>query len=99
MLLQLLATASLLPGAGDSLLRAFACGLLELTSGVRQLSGGCSDFVMAAFLCSWGGLSVHCQTLSLLQGSGLSTRCYWAGKLLQAIFSALLATLAMALFS
>ena len=98
-LLQLLATASLLPGAGDSLLRAFACGLLELTSGVRQLSGGRGDFVMAAFLCSWGGLSVHCQTLSLLQGSGLSTRCYWAGKLLQAVFAALLATLAMVLFS
>jgi len=98
-LLQLLATANLLPGAGDSLLRALFCGLLELTCGTRHLANNRASFVLAAFLCSWGGLSVHCQTMSLLQGSGLSTRCYWSGKLLQALFSALLAALVIFLFS
>ena len=45
---------------------------------------------MAAFMLGWAGLSVHCQVLSFLADSGLSTRTYIFGKLLHGAFSAAL---------
>ena len=84
------------------LARALCAGFLELGSGAAALRGLPTTppvLAAASFLLSWGGLSVHCQTMSLLQGSGLSTRCYWSGKLLQALFSAFLAGLVIFLFS
>ena len=65
-------------------------GLLELSSGtaalrdVRDLE---VRLALAAFFLGWGGLSVHCQTLSLLQDSGLRCRLCWPGKLLQGLIA------------
>ena len=67
-------------------------GLLEMTSGVCTLSGDGSltgRLSMAAFLLGWAGVSVHCQVLSFLGGSGLSAGTYLAGKLLHGILAAL----------
>lgn len=44
---------------------------------------------MAAFMLGWAGLSVHCQVLSFLGGSGLSARTYILGKMLHGGLSAL----------
>ena len=67
-------------------------GALELVSGVSALSPGRAGFVTAAGLSAWGGLCVHCQTLS---GIGdLSPRWHWAGKALQALLASLLAAAA-----
>src|SRR5699024_5959397 len=44
---------------------------------------------LAAFLLGWAGLSVHCQVLTFLGGSGLSAKTYLAGKLLHGLLSAL----------
>lgn len=66
-------------------------GLLELSSGVAALTGDGSltgRVSMAAFLLGWAGISVHCQVLSFLGESGLSTRTYIGGKLLHGLFSA-----------
>ena len=61
-------------------------------SGDGSLTGRLS---MAAFMLGWAGLSVHCQVLSFIGGSGLSVRTYLVGKLmhggLSALFVALLA--------
>ena len=76
-------------------------GLLELSSGVAALTGDGSltgRVSMAAFLLGWAGISVHCQVLSFLGESGLSTRTYIGGKLLHGLFSAGLTALLLRAF-
>lgn len=76
-----------LPGLpGDVLV-----GAAELFNGAQRLTPDRTGFVLAAGLLGWGGLSVHCQTLSVLAGSGLSARTYWLGKAAQGGISAALA--------
>lgn len=67
-------------------------GIMEVSSGVWSLSGEGSlagRMSMAAFMLGWAGISVHCQVLSFMGGSGLSVRTYVAGKLLHGGLSAL----------
>ena len=67
-------------------------GVLEISSGVWSLAGEGSlsgRISMAAFMLGWAGISVHCQVLSFLGGSGLSVRTYLAGKALHGGLSAL----------
>ena len=66
-------------------------GVVELFNGAARLPASPAGFVAAAGLLGWGGLSVHCQTLSLLSGTGLSMRPYFLGKAIQGILSALIA--------
>lgn len=72
-------------------------GVIELTTGITQLSAlSLSNevrFVLAAFLLGWGGLCVHCQSISMLTGSNLQVSTYLAGKALHAILSLALACL------
>lgn len=77
--------ADLLPGD----LPAWALGTLELVSGASALEPGPAGFISAAIIIAWGGLCVHCQTLSVI--GDLSPRWHWAGKALQALFSLFLA--------
>lgn len=65
-------------------------GMLELTTGVTALAGTgqvAGRMVLASFLLGWGGLSVHCQTAALLEGSGLRMRGYLTGKLLHGLLA------------
>ena len=76
-------------------------GLIELTSGVWTLTGDGSTsgkLSMAAFLLGWAGLSVHCQVLSFIGGSGLSVKTYIGGKLLHGGLSALFIGLLLRFF-
>lgn len=85
---QLLAPLGFRPEWGERLLT----GLLELSSGVWSLSAGgglTGRLGLAAFMLGWAGLSVHCQVLSFLGGSGLSVKPYFLGKLLHGGLSAL----------
>ena len=66
-------------------------GVLEMVGGVSSLTSGPGGFAAAAAIVGWGGLSVHCQAMSLAAPEGLSFRWHWAGKALQAVLSALLA--------
>ena len=75
----------------SSLPCALLLGFLELTSGVLSLPCSRAGFLACAALLGWGGLSVHCQTLSALAASPLSARYYFKGKALQALLSLLLA--------
>ena len=50
-----------------------------------------AGFLACAALLGWGGMSVHCQTLSVLAATPLSARYYLKGKVLQALLSLLLA--------
>ena len=91
-LLRLLAEA--LPATvSTSALYPLLLGFVELTNGVTALSPTRGGFVCCAVLLAWGGLSVHAQTLSVLDSTSLSTRFYWRGKMMQAALSAPLAWL------
>ena len=59
------------------------------------LSGTVDGLIPAAFLLSWGGCSVHCQTLTCLTQHDLNLRPYFLGKLFQGCVSAALACLAL----
>lgn len=73
--------------------RRLLTGIIEISSGVWTLNGVVGDetgrLSMAAFMLGWAGLSVHCQVLSFIGGSGLSMRTYIGGKILHGILSAL----------
>ena len=103
--IQLLVRSGFLPGLAGllgTLLSPFGLtpewaqrlltGALEISSGVSTLMGDGSlsgRLVAAAFMLGWAGISVHCQVLSFLGGSGLSAGTYLAGKLLHGGLSAL----------
>lgn len=86
-----LVTCCLGMGAAETAWYGTLLGAIELTNGVLALSPGRGGFVRCAVLLGWGGLSVHAQTLSVLEDTGLSARRYFLGKTLQAALSAPLA--------
>ena len=70
-----------------------ATGALELFSLIPRLSNDSTSLILVSALSGWGGLSVLCQTASMLAGTDLSVSSCIKGKLLQSLFSALLAAL------
>lgn len=68
-----------------------AAGFWELTNGILRLTPTRTGFITAAALLGWGGLSVHCQTASVLDGTNVPLDRYFLGKALQSLLSALLA--------
>lgn len=71
----------------------FLLGYLEITGGIFHLTAGTVSerFLLISVLAAWGGLSVHCQVISLLQGTDLSPIPYLKGKAFHSIFACLLA--------
>ena len=68
-----------------------ATGVLELFSLIPRLSDDASSLILVSALSGWGGLSVLCQTASMLAGTDLSISSCIKGKALQGLLSALLA--------
>ena len=70
---------------------------MELAGGCLRLGNtGLSQeivFVLCAGLVGWGGLCVHCQTMTLLSDAELSSKQYWFGKTLHALCSTAIACL------
>lgn len=66
-------------------------GALELTGGILRLEADRMGFVMAAGLLGWGGISVHCQTAAVLDGTDLPMGRYLPAKALQSCLSMALA--------
>lgn len=79
-------------GISEQAVESILSGLIEMTSGVwslRDMAASLgSRLCMAAFILGWAGLSVHCQVLSFIGASGLSTKTYFFGKLLHGAISA-----------
>ncbi len=74
--------------------RACLFGFLELTNGIAAVPKTREGFIACAAILGWGGLSVHAQSLAVLEGTRLSTARYFLGKALQALVSIPLALLA-----
>lgn len=76
--------------------RSIIKGMLEMTVGCSAISG-CTELtenakcIACSFIISWGGLSVIGQSLSMLAGSGISTRYVFLTKLTHGLFSAAVA--------
>lgn len=74
---------------------AILAGMTELSAGMSMISllqiPWTCKFILTAAMISFGGLCVLLQTASVLEGTGLSLKCYIQGKLLQSLFSAVLA--------
>lgn len=78
-------------GADAAGVERLLVGAIEMTSGLTSLKGAAASMnarlSMAAFLLGWAGVSVHCQVLSFIGGSGLSLLPYLTGKLAHAVLS------------
>ncbi len=81
-------------GIGPEWAEKLLIGAIEMSSGVWSLQSASGTLTgkmaMAAFILGWAGVSVHCQVLSFIGSSGLSTRPYLLGKLLHGGISAAL---------
>lgn len=85
----------------SSLLRAVGLRFSPLVSGILELSQGVSALrdspanpcsaAVCAFLIGFGGLSVHCQTLSAVSGAQIKCVRHFAGRIVHGLISALLA--------
>ena len=79
-------------GAALGFCRALLTGLLELGGGIgamRGLSTAPQNLALCSFLLGFGGLSVHCQTLLVLEGTNMKCARHFAGRILHALISAL----------
>lgn len=83
-------------GAELSWCRALLSGILELGNGIGGMSGldiRPLNLALAAFILSWGGLSVHFQTLAMISGTDIKTARYMIGRLIIALMAASLSLL------
>lgn len=79
-------------GAGLTFTRALLAGALELGGGIGAMSGlspSPANLALCSFLLGFGGLSVHCQTLAVLDGTDMKCARHFAGRILHALVSAL----------
>lgn len=77
-------------------LSATLFSVFELSGGVKHaaaLSSPASARLICAMAVGWSGISVHCQTLSLCDGTDLSLRPYLCAKFLQSALTVLLMAL------
>ena len=75
-----------LPGA--------AIGAVEMVSGLADLPPTGMGMAAASGILAWGGLSVHCQTMAVLEG--LSPARHWVGKALHCLLAVALTLAALA---
>ncbi|MCL2852738.1 MAG: hypothetical protein FWE20_06870 [Defluviitaleaceae bacterium] len=88
-------------GVDAALLAGIMVGMVEMTNGSLRLSeAGITAHTIAAltFVISFGGFSIHAQSVSFLSKAGVSAGGYIAGKLLHGLISAGLAFAAFGLF-
>ncbi len=76
--------------------RALLCGIIELGNGIGSMSGLSAEplsLALAAFILGWGGISVHFQTFSALDGTDIKTARYIIGRFVIALIGSALALL------
>lgn len=84
-----------------SALRALLFCFFELSGGVSQacaLPSAFASAMLCAFAVGWSGISVHCQILSVCDGTQLSLRPYASAKIIQALLCPLLFAIVLMLF-
>ena len=78
-------------GMSIELALSWLIGLIEMSNGVYMVSNTPTSqslqLSIISFLMAWGGLSIHAQSLHLLQNINITTSIYLLGKLLHAIIA------------
>ncbi|UQZ33329.1 sporulation integral membrane protein YlbJ [Paenibacillus sp. PK3_47] len=83
-----------LAGFPEEMSAALVSGLFEVTLGARSAGEASTSVPLqfkaaaAAFILSWGGLSVHAQVASILNGTGLRYLPFMAARLVHALLAA-----------
>ncbi len=77
----------------ESLFSSIVCGLIELSGGVQDVATQKlptrSALSLISLLLGWGSLSIHLQTISILQKTDMRWKTYILGKILHGFISAL----------
>ena len=82
--------------------KSLAFGFFELSNGAGALPDDTvtrTHLACAAFILAWGGVSVHFQTMAVLEGSGLRLRLYFLGKACQSAIASATAFIFYSLFA
>lgn len=78
-------------GLDTSLMKGLLYGFLEITNGTLQINTNSipvwQKLITSELIISWGGLSVHFQSISFLSAAGLQFSNYIFGKLIHSILS------------
>lgn len=85
---QLCTLFAQISGLSPKLIKAAFIGLLELGSGSAAMAGSNPSplsLAIASAMLSWGGLSVHFQTMAVLSDSKIKGSLHLAGRLISAI--------------
>ena len=81
-------------GMSQELALSWLIGIIEMSNGVSLVSTAPASQILTlstiSFLVAWGGLSIHAQSLHLLQNTNIKTSLYLLGKLLHAALAFLL---------
>jgi hypothetical protein len=88
---DLLSNISYISYIGREEFKAIFAGLVEVTNGCRQLSQiklSKELIIIISSVISFGGFSVHMQSISFSSKAGISTKLYLLGKLTQAFIAA-----------
>lgn len=81
-------------GGELSFFSSLLTGIFELGSGIGSMQGlliSPLNMALASFILGFGGLSVHCQTLAVIEGTGIKSAPHFAGRLLHGLISAVFA--------
>lgn len=69
-------------------------GVLEITNGLNCLSvnniNKAAKYILTGFITSFGGFSIHTQVISMLEGSNLSYKHFFMGRIYSSIITVLL---------
>lgn len=79
--------------ATPQIVKAFVCGIFEISSGVRAASELDREILaptICAAICSWSGISVQMQILSVCRGRGIKFSKFIISKAMQAVISSIL---------
>lgn len=81
--------------------RAVFMSVIEVTNGLKALAGGGitkASLIIAAAAISFGGFSIHAQSLSFISKTDISAKLYFTAKLVQTVFSVLIGMISMPFF-
>jgi len=88
-----------LPDTG--LLAGLLAGMIEITSGVRDISNAgisAASLGFAAFVVAFSGLSIHMQTLHFIDGTGIKAIPYILSKLVHGVIAAAITVILWRIF-
>lgn len=87
------------PTDEGGLISLLAGGVLEISTGIYNVSISqlalCEKLILTSAIAGFAGISVHLQVVGIVSGTDLSTRRYFAGKIMQSALAAVYTSFAL----